>query len=109
MRINLQVMEPAQLLEPLQGEEREDAPSLPVTTNEFGLLELEPGLREEALTSRETLPLVPPASPRKDSAVRRIQDDEILSCEGCGCYGLAGEFSAQNSCSPACSRLILAR
>lgn len=104
----------ANLLEPLQGEEREEHPSLPVTTNEFGLLELEPGLREEAPScreegGREAGPLVPPASPRKDSAVRRIQDDQILSCEGCGCYGLAGEFSAQNSCSPACSRLILAR
>ena len=23
------------------------------------------------------------------------QDDDILYCEGCGCYGMAGEFSAQ--------------
>ena len=37
------------------------------------------------------------------------QDDEILYCEGCGCYGMAGEFVAQNSCSNTCNNIIQAR
>merc|ERR1712080_776100 len=48
-----------------------------------------------------------PASPRKDnSTARKIQDDDILSCDGCGCHGLAGEFVAKNSCSHQCSSQI---
>jgi hypothetical protein len=92
------------LLQPLEPQEPGGGPAtvLAVSTNEFGLIELAPG----ALGPKKEHV---PASPRKDVAVRRIQDDEILSCEGCGCYGMAGEFAAQNSCSPACSRLILTR
>ena len=89
------------LLKPLAAPElpTEIKPSLNFGLNEFGLYEINKQKPKD-------VPVVP--SPRKDtSAVKRIQDDNILMCEGCGCYGMAGEFVAQNSCSPTCSRLIM--
>ena len=89
------------LLEPLPGAGFQGT-TLPTATNEFGLIQLGPNGRKEGASSVL-------ASPRKDQRIQRIQDDEILCCEGCGCYGMAGEFTSSNSCSPACSRVILAR
>ena len=89
------------LLEPLPGA-GDQGSTLPTATNEFGLIQLGPIGRKEGTSSVL-------ASPRKDQRIQRIQDDEILCCEGCGCYGMAGEFTSSNSCSPACSRVILAR
>ena len=90
------------LLEPLPGSGGGQGSTLPTATNEFGLIQLGPNGRKEGASSVL-------ASPRKDQRIQRIQDDEILCCEGCGCYGMAGEFTSSNSCSPACSRVILAR
>ena len=89
------------LLDPLPGAKILGS-SLPTATNEFGLIQLGPSGRKEG--SGNVL-----ASPRKDQRVQRIQDDEILCCHGCGCYGMAGEFTSPNSCSPACTRVILAK
>ena len=30
------------------------------------------------------------------------ENDEILCCEGCGCYGMSGEFLNSEACSQAC-------
>ena len=90
------------LLEPLPGSGGLGS-TLPTATNEFGLVQLGPIGRKEG-SNNSVL-----ASPRKDQRIQRIQDDEILCCEGCGCYGMAGEFTSSNSCSPACTRVILAR
>ena len=30
------------------------------------------------------------------------EDDEILCCGGCGCYGMSGEFLNSDACSAAC-------
>lgn len=30
------------------------------------------------------------------------ENDEILCCEGCGCYGMSGEFFNTEACSVAC-------
>ena len=89
------------LLKPLSTPElpTEIKPGLSFGMNEFGLYEINKQKPRDVSVA---------ASPRKDtSAVKRIQDDNILMCEGCGCYGMAGEFVAQNSCSPTCSRLIM--
>ena len=78
-------------------------PSPSFGLNEFGLYEISKPRPREELRKDHVTP-----SPRKDtSAAKRIQDDNILMCEGCGCYGMAGEFVAQNSCSPTCTRLIM--
>ena len=89
------------LLEPLPGS-GDQGSTLPTATNEFGLVQLGSIGRREGGSSVL-------ASPRKDQRIQKIQDDEILCCEGCGCYGMAGEFNSSNSCSPACTRVILAR
>ena len=30
------------------------------------------------------------------------EDDEILCCGGCGCYGMSGEFLNSEACSSSC-------
>ena len=95
------------LLQPLEeGTPMEDSkPDINLTLNEFGLMEIPKNLTAETVKKEHI-----PASPRKDNlTARKIQDDYILCCEGCGCYGLAGEFAAQNSCSTSCNRTILER
>ena len=91
------------LLKPLQVDESFDTSksNLNFTLNEFGLIDVSRVIKEDVKKENVT------ASPRKDNVGRRIQDDNILCCEGCGCYGMAGEFVAQNSCSAACNRIIL--
>ena len=97
---------PTDLLKPLVGEQtkvKEIQGSLKVTVNEFGLVEIPRRQKDESKKGSSV-----PSSPRKDTtAARRIQDDNILCCEGCGCYGMAGEFVAQNSCSAICNRVIM--
>ena len=96
---------PEDLLKPLAEDEStgDMNPNLSLTLNEFGLVEIAKQEKEETFKKEQ----IPP-SPRKDNATaRRIQDDDILCCEGCGCYGMAGEFAAQNSCSTSCNRTIL--
>ena len=91
------------LLQPLQVDEtvNESRPDISFSLNEFGLVEVPRLIKGEI--KKETVT----ASPRKDNIGRRIQDDNIMCCEGCGCYGMAGEFVAANSCSAACTRAIL--
>ena len=88
------------LLQPLQAQEvLTMKPNPTFGVNEFGLYEM---------TTKHKPKDHVAASPRKDtSSAKRIQDDNILMCEGCGCYGMAGEFVAQNSCSPTCTRVIM--
>ena len=33
------------------------------------------------------------------------ENDEILCCDGCGCYGMSGEFLNSQACSVACQVL----
>ena len=79
----------------------ETKPDISFSLNEFGLVEvprvIQVDVKKESVT----------ASPCKDNVRLRIQDDNILCCEGCGCYGMAGEFVAANSCSAACTLTIL--
>ena len=88
------------LLKPLNVDEsvNETKPDISFSLNEFGLVEVPSVIqaKKESVT----------ASPRKDNIGRRIQDDNILCCEGCGCYGMAGEFVAANSCSAAEERMV---
>jgi hypothetical protein len=37
------------------------------------------------------------------------EDDEILCCGGCGCYGMSGEFLNSEACSSSCQVCFLAR
>ena len=91
------------LLKPLHVDDssNETKPDISFSLNEFGLVEVPRLIKGEIKKESVT------ASPRKDNIGRRIQDDNILSCEGCGCYGMAGEFVAANSCSAACNLTII--
>lgn len=99
---NIVKTEPVEdLLKPLVMDTAEESTTdIKFALNEFGLIEVPQKIKE---VKKDVT-----ASPRKDpSTAKRIQDDNILCCEGCGCYGMAGEFVAQNSCSTACNRTIL--
>ena len=34
------------------------------------------------------------------------EDEEILCCGGCGCYGMSGEFLSSDACSSVCQVVI---
>merc|ERR1711953_160937 len=60
----------------------------------------------DELMCKETVVPSPPKEKKKEPKVR---DDDILCCEGCGCYGMAGEFFNAQACSSTCHSRILQR
>lgn len=91
----------------------DDLDDLRCKENEFGAIELSTSNDKSDEDSDEsgsidlTCKEVPPPSPRKDGNGPRIRDDEILCCDGCGCYGMAGEFYNTEACSSACQTRIV--
>ncbi|CAB4068327.1 NMD3 [Lepeophtheirus salmonis] len=67
--------------------------------NEFGAIEIVqvrdvPKSLQESPTSNKDSCSPPPA--------KKIRKDEILCCEGCGCYGMAGDFFSPLVCCKEC-------
>ena len=60
----------------------------------------------DELMCKETVVPSPPKEKKKEPKVR---DDDILCCDGCGCYGMAGEFFNAQACSSTCHSRILQR
>ena len=56
--------------------------------------------RETALDNEESSPEVQPKTAKP-------KEDEILCCQGCGCYGMAGEFLNSQACNETCQQRIL--
>ena len=54
------------------------------------------GKKEPKLMEAKTCNVPPP---------KVKENDEILCCDGCGCYGMSGEFLNSQACSVACQVL----
>ena len=55
---------------------------------------------DQILMAEETQPINDPPPKVKE-------EDEILCCDGCGCYGMSGEFFNSEACSSACQVFTL--
>ena len=62
----------------------------------------------DELMCKETVQPSPPAKEIKKKEPK-VRDDDILCCDGCGCYGMAGEFFNAQACSSTCHSRILQR
>ena len=90
--------------------------NLKCQTNELGAIEIHknPKIEQNDVTDdvmddlmcKET---VQPSPPKVKKEEPKVRDDDILCCDGCGCYGMAGEFFNSTACSPICHSRILQR
>lgn len=73
-------------------------------TNEFGLIDLIENSETEELVSRTTK-YQTPLKQRMDRGSRDkkpASPEDLYSCDGCGCHGMAAEFITPNFCSSTC-------
>ncbi|XP_045491814.1 uncharacterized protein LOC123691455 [Colias croceus] len=74
--------------------------SIHFRTNEFGIIDLIDGNKDDNSVGKYHTPLKQRIDKTKEKKLSSPED--LYRCDGCGCHGMAAEFINQNFCSVTC-------